>query len=76
MCLAQFITFQICCSLISDRLASRMLVLSFAVRGLFSLMEKAEVHGEGLRVYLLNVTPGTSFLVSDSLGKQFCSIPP
>ena len=75
-CLAQFITFQICSLLISDHLASCTFVLPFAVQGLFSLMEKADMHGEGLRVYLLNITPGTSFLVSDSLGKQFCSIPP
>ena len=54
--LAQFITFQICSSLISGRLALPLFVLPFAVWGLFSLMEKAEASGEELRVYLLSVT--------------------
>lgn len=53
-----------------------MFVLPFAVQGLFSLMEKIEANEEGLGVYLLNVIPRTSFLVSDSLWKQFCSTPP
>lgn len=75
-CLDQLITFQTCSLLISDYLASHMFVLPFAVQGLFSLMEKIEVNEEGLGVYLLNVTPRTSFLVSDSLWKQFCSTPP
>lgn len=75
-CLDQLITLQTCSLLISDYLASPMFVLPFAVQGFFSLMEKIEANEEELGVYLLNTVPRTSFLVSDSLWKQFCSTPP
>lgn len=45
----QFMFFQTCSSLSSDCLASPMFVLPFAVRDLFSLIEKREAHEEGVR---------------------------
>lgn len=66
--LDQLVALQTCSSLISDRLASPMFVLPFAIWGLF-LMEKTWAHRKAVGVYLLSVIPSTSFLVADSLWK-------